>query len=200
MAPVVAGSTPVGHPIKGGKMGKINLKYSIDPRGRSGRQGLDLNDIAYIMSSMPQNTVLVEIEQLPVVSLSLDYNITLTNPIFIDGAELTTPEYSRKIGFRDSGNIECFNQQDTVWDFSDVIRTERLSKLEEIDYLASQVENPTKVIMGKQIYEDFKKDLFPPVRKSNFKFNKKQEELTDITTRNGKLKVVVVEEDKLIVE
>ena len=61
-----------------------------------------------------------------------------------------------------------------------------------INELAVHIQKPSKVIMGKRIYDLFKKQFFPITDLEN-----QYEELIAINTLNGRLDIVVIDEDSI---
>jgi len=92
------------------------------------KSGLDLNDIAYILSSMPHGTVIESINLKPIISLSLEFEIKLYHDLFKDGAVIEdTIHYTRDIGFSESGKIIEYNKTPNL-NYDDIIR-----KREDLD-------------------------------------------------------------------
>ncbi len=109
-------------------MGTVNykLRKSVAPMGmiKSEDQiGINLNDIAYLLSQMPSHTTIKSINQAPITDLSIQFDVELSNPIFKDGMELKEDfsQWIRDIGFDSRGGYQQFNRS-TLFNLDEVVR------------------------------------------------------------------------------
>lgn len=83
-----------------------------------------LDDIIHFLIQMPPGTSLYSIKPLPVTSLALEYEITLYNNIFKDGAVIKDiTNYTRSIGIKDGEDpgIKEYNKNPN-FNFDDFVR------------------------------------------------------------------------------
>lgn len=83
-------------------------------------RGIDVLELTNILTSLPPDTRLVRIEELPVQTLFIEYKFTLSNPIFKDGGVIKdTKAFTRQIANK-NGHLYEFNQS-PLFDLSDAL-------------------------------------------------------------------------------
>ena len=93
---------------------------------------LSLLEIASILSNIPPKTSISYIKQLPVVDLSIRFEVGLHNDMFKEGAEiLDDTEWTREIGFSENGKkMYQYNKQKGI-NLDEVVR--KYDEIEEDD-------------------------------------------------------------------
>lgn len=85
--------------------------------------GLTLNDVASILSRLPDNTYIRNITLLPITTLSLEFEVSLFNEMFKEGAVIEDKSsYARDIGFTEDGKVIQYNRNLNDLNLEEVVR------------------------------------------------------------------------------